>query len=197
MPMKMKFNVGIVGARRGTGHIQPFRTIMETDVAALCDLNEETLHTVATEHGIAKQFTDYEKLLEDDDIQIIVLATPENLHVSQTISALNAGKHVISEVTAAVSLDQCAELVRAVKKSRTKYMMAENYCYLKSNVLIGNMVRQGMFGEIYFGEGEYLHSIKSLHHDSEGNPTWRYYWQVGVNRCNYATHHLGPRAAMV
>ena len=190
--MKKKFNVGIVGARRGTGHIQPFRTIMETDVAALCDLNEETLHTVATEHGIAKQFTDYEKLLEDDDIQIIVLATPENLHVSQTISALNAGKHVISEVTAAVSLDQCAELVRAVKKSRTKYMMAENYCYLKSNVLIGNMVRQGMFGEIYFGEGEYLHSIKSLHHDSEGNPTWRYYWQVGVNRCNYATHHLGP-----
>ena len=73
--MTRRFNVGIVGARRGTGHILPFSTITETEVAALCDLNEETLHTVATAHGIAKQFTDYEKLLEDDDIQIIVLAT--------------------------------------------------------------------------------------------------------------------------
>ena len=190
--MTRQLNVGIVGARRGTGFIQPFNTIAETEVTALCDLNEETLRTVGTTHGVAKQFTDYEKLLEDDNIHIVVLATPENLHVPQTIAALNAGKHVISEVTAAVSLDQCAELVRAVRKSRTKYMMAENYCYLKSNVLIGNLVRSGMFGDIYFGEGEYLHNVKSLHHDSEGNPTWRYHWQVGVNRCNYATHHLGP-----
>ena len=42
------------------------------------------------------------------------------------------------------------------------------------------------------GRERYLHNIKSLHHDTSGNPTWRYYWQVGINRCNYATHSLGP-----
>jgi len=190
--MKDQLNVGIVGARRGSYFITPFRMIAETEVAAVCDLNQGTLNAVTTEYGITKRFTDYEKLLEDDDINIVVLATPENLHVPQTVAALDAGKHVISEVTAATSIDQCYELVRSVRKSRTEYMMSENHCYAKSSMLIGNMVRQGVFGEIYFGEGEYLHNIKSLHHDSQGNPTWRYYWQVGVNRCNYATHHLGP-----
>ena len=132
--MKDQLNVGIVGARRGASFTGPLTTITETEVAAVCDLNEDTLNAVAAEHGIAKRFADYEKLLEDEDIDIVVLATPENLHVPQTIAALNAGKHVISEVTAATSLDQCYELVRAVRKSRTKYMMSENYCYSKSAV---------------------------------------------------------------
>jgi predicted dehydrogenase len=70
--------------------------------------------------------------------------------------------------------------------------MAENTCYSKSNVLIRSIVEAGLFGDVYFGEGEYLHNIKSLHHDASGTPTWRYYWQVGINRCNYATHSLGP-----
>ncbi|MFC1716486.1 Gfo/Idh/MocA family protein [Candidatus Poribacteria bacterium] len=189
--MKEKLRVGIVGAHRGSSFIRPFTTITETDVTAICDTNEETLNGVAEQHSIEKRFTDYEKLL-DDDVDIVVLGTPENLHVSQSIMALGAGKHVISEVTAATSLEQCYELVRAVRKSKAKYMMAENSCYSKLNVLIGNMVREGLFGEIYFGEGEYVHDVKFLHHDSQGNPTWRYYWQVGVNRCNYATHSLGP-----
>lgn len=189
--MEDKLKVGIAGARRGSSFIRPFTTITETEVTAICDINENTLNDIAERSGIAKRFTDYEKMLEDD-IDIVVLGTPENLHVPQSILALNAGKHVVSEVTAATSIEQCYELVRTVRKSKTKYMMAENSCYSQSNILIENMVRKGLFGEIYFGEGEYVHDVKSLHHDSQGNPTWRYYWQVGVNRCNYATHSLGP-----
>ena len=190
--MKNQLKVGIVGMHRGSGFIQSFTTITETEVAAICDLNEDTLNRVAEQHGIEKRFTDYEHMLADENIDIVVLATPENLHVPQSIAALEADKHVVSEVTAATDLEQCYDLVRAVRKSQTKYMMAENSCYHQSNALIGNMVRQGLFGEIYFGEGEYVHNVKSLHHDSQGSPTWRYYWQVGINRCNYATHSLGP-----
>ncbi len=190
--MKDRLAVGIVGAHRGASFIRPFTTITETEVTAICDLNETTLNSVADKFGIKKRFTDYEKLLSDENIDIVVLGTPENLHVPQSIAGLEAGKHVISEVAAATSLDQCYELVRAVKSSQTKYMMAENSCYSKSNILIKNMARQGVFGDLYFGEGEYVHDIKSMHHDSGGNPTWRYYWQVGINRCNYATHSLGP-----
>ena len=189
--MEDKLKVGIAGARRGSSFIRPFTTITETEVTAICDINENTLNDIAERSGIAKRFTDYEKMLEDD-IDIVVLGTPEDLHVPQSILALNAGKHVVSEVTAATSIEQCYELVKTVRKSKTKYMMAENSCYSQSNILIKNMVRKGLFGEIYFGEGEYVHDVKSLHHDSQGNPTWRYYWQVGVNRCNYATHSLGP-----
>ena len=188
--MKDKLRVGVVGLHRGSSFIQSFTTVTETEVTAICDVNEETLKAVAEENGIEKSFTKYEEMLENVDI--VALGTPENLHVPQSIMALDAGKHVICEVTAAMSLDECYDLVRAVRKSKAKYMMAENCCYSKTNLLIKNMVNEGLFGEIYFGEGEYVHNIKFLHHDSQGNPTWRYYWQVGINRCNYPTHSLGP-----
>lgn len=188
--MVQKIKVGIVGAHRGSSYFQPFRSIAETEVTAVCDINETTLENVAERFNVPHRFTDYTKMLEAVDL--VVLATPENLHVPQSIEALEAGKHVISEVTAAVKLDECYELVRSVQKSSAKYTMAENTCYSKANVLIRSMVEKGLFGDVYFGEGEYLHNIKSLHHDVEGNPTWRYYWQVGINRCNYATHSLGP-----
>jgi predicted dehydrogenase len=70
--------------------------------------------------------------------------------------------------------------------------MAENTCFSPNNLIIQKMVREGLFGEIYFAEGEYVHEIKSLHYDADGSPTWRSKWQVGVNGCTYATHSLGP-----
>ena len=188
--MADKLKVGVAGLQRGSSFIPAFTGIAETEVTAICDVSEETLKNVADQHGIEKRFTEYEKML--NEVDIVALGTPENLHVPQSVMALERNKNVICEVTAAVSLEQCHELVRAVRKSSGKYMMAENLCYSKQNVLIENMVRKGVFGEIYFGEGEYLHDIKFLHHDSQGNPTWRYYWQVGANGCNYATHSLGP-----
>ena len=84
--------------------------------------------------------------------------------------ALRAGRHVLSEVTAAVSLRECWELLDAVRASGATYMLAENYCYMRSNVLVREMVRKGLFGEIYFGEGEYLHDVRALHHFADGSP---------------------------
>jgi predicted dehydrogenase len=71
-------------------------------------------------------------------------------------------------------------------------MMAENYIYTRQNMLVQAMVEAGLFGQVYYAEGEYLHELSSLHHTPEGKPTWRYYWQVGVNGATYPTHSLGP-----
>ncbi len=188
--MPDEIRVGIVGAHRGSSYVQPFTAIAETEVVAVCDINESTRKRAAERFNIPLQFSDYTKML--DEVELVVLGTPENLHVPQAVEALASGKHVISEVTAAVKLDECYELVRAVRGGNAKYTMAENTCYSRANVLIRSMVEAGMFGAVYFGEGEYVHNVKSLHHDATGNPTWRYYWQVGINRCNYATHSLGP-----
>ena len=171
--MKEELKVGIVGANRGSSFITPFTAISETKVTAICDINADALQEIGEKFGVTQRFTQYEEML--DQIDIVVLATPENLHVPQSILALQAGKHVISEVTAAVSIEQCHQLVETVQNSQAKYMMAENACYNKPNVLIKNMVRKGIFGKIYFGEAEYVHDIKFLHHNAKGDPTWRYY----------------------
>ena len=82
----------------------------------------------------------------------------------------------MSEVTAAVSVEQCKELVagvEAAKNSGLKYMMSENFTYMRDNLLIKSMVDQEAFGDIYYAEGQYVHDIKSLHYNPDGSPTWR------------------------
>jgi predicted dehydrogenase len=113
-------------------------------------------------------------------------------HVPQSIAALQRGIHVLSEVTAAVSIDEARWLVQECLRSPAIYMMAENMTYTRPNVLVRAMVDAGLFGEVYYAEGEYIHELSVLHHTPQGRPTWRYYWQVGVNGCTYPTHSLGP-----
>jgi predicted dehydrogenase len=95
---------------------------------------------------------------------------------------------VLSEITAAVSIDECMRLVQACKRSNAAYMMAENCIYMKPNVVIAEMVSRGLFGQTYYAEGEYLHELKAL---NEITP-WRRRWQSGVKGISYGTHSLGP-----
>jgi predicted dehydrogenase len=148
------------------------------------------LREQAEKHDIPGRFTRFTDML--DAVDAVVIATPMQLHAPQAITALMAGKHVLSEVTAAVSLSECWQILDAVKASGKTYMLSENYCYTRDNVLVREMARKGMFGDLYFGEGEYLHDVKDLHHHADGSPTWRYYWQVGVSGSTYPTHSLGP-----
>ena len=113
-------------------------------------------------------FTRFEEMR--DAVDAVIIATPLHLHASQAILSLQAEKHVPSEVTAAVSLDECWHLLDAVKSSGKTYMLSENYCYQRDNVLVYEMVRRGLFGEPYFGEGEYMHEIRDMHHAPDGSP---------------------------
>jgi len=122
----------------------------------------------------------------------VFIATPMQLHATQTLRALAAGKHVLSEVTACVSLKECQELVDAVASSGLTYTMAENYIFSEENLTVQAMAERGMFGHAYFGEGEYVHDVKSYHHFSDGRSSWRMQWQVGEPGNTYPTHSLGP-----
>lgn len=189
--MNLPLRVGIAGAPRGSSFVRAFTTIAETEVVALCDINEATLNRVGDSLAIANRFTDYAQML-DYGVDIVVVATPMRHHAEQSIEALKRGVHVLSEVTAAMTVTECVQLRDAAVRSSARYMMAENYCYMKSNVLVKSLVERGFFGDIYFAEGEYVHDVKFLHHTADGQPTWRYTDQVGKNGCTYGTHSLGP-----
>jgi len=190
--MKGDIKVAFSGVHRAGSFFKAFQTHPDTEIVALCDLSEKTLAEASKATGIDKLYTVYEKMLDDAKPDAVVVATPMQFHVPQSISALQRGIHVLSEVTAAVSIDEARWLVQETKKSPAVYMMAENYTYMKPNVLVRAMVDAGLFGEVYYAEGEYLHELSVLHHTADGKPTWRYYWQVGVNGSTYPTHSLGP-----
>jgi predicted dehydrogenase len=184
-----RLRVGIVG-RRGVAFAGGFHALPQAELVALCDIDAERLAQDADKHGIPRRFTRLADML--DHVDAVVIATPMHLHAPQAILALEAGKHVLSEVTACVSLDECWRLADAVQSSGKTYMLSENYCYMRDNVLVRELARKGMFGDVYYGEGEYLHDVKYLHHNPDGSPMWRYYWQVGQNGSTYPTHSLGP-----
>ncbi|MCW5942612.1 MAG: Gfo/Idh/MocA family oxidoreductase [Fimbriimonadaceae bacterium] len=185
----MALRIGIVG-KRGLAFAAGFRASPECVLTAFCELDAEVLHREADEHGVPKRFARYEDLL--GEVDAVVVATPMPCHAAQVILALEAGKHVMSEVTAAVTLDECWRIALAAERSDATYFMAENYLFFRSNVLVSELVKQGLFGELYYGEGEYLHEVRNYHHDAEGRPTWRYDWQVGTSGNTYGTHSLGP-----
>jgi predicted dehydrogenase len=127
-------------------------------------------------------------MIERSDLDVVVIGTPMHFHAPQAIAALERGIHVLSEVTAGVSVEECQALVAAAKRSRATYMMAENYTYTRPNVLVKALARQGLFGELYYAEGEYLHELKELNEITR----WRRRWQTGIDGITYGTHSLGP-----
>lgn len=120
----MTIRVGIAGVR-GLSSLLGFRTVPDVEVTAFCDINEELLTKTAREHGIPNTYRVFEDMLESD-IDAVVVATPMQLHVPQTIAALQAGKHVMCEVTAGVSMEELWWLIETVEQSGRVYMMAEN-----------------------------------------------------------------------
>jgi len=184
---QLKF--GVVGAAgRGASFFSAISGNPHARVEALCDLNEPGLADTAARVGVAQTYTDCAQMLDEAGLDAVIIGTPMPLHASQAVMALERGVHVMSEVPACVSVDEARQLVAAVRESGATYMMAENYCYMRPNVLVKAIARAGLFGEMYFGEGEYLHELKGLNEIT----TWRRKWQTGINGCTYPTHSLGP-----
>ncbi|MFN8491652.1 MAG: Gfo/Idh/MocA family oxidoreductase [Caldilineaceae bacterium] len=190
--MSKTIKIAFVGAHRASAFFTAFQLHPETTIVALCDAAEPTLREAGKATGVTQLYTVYEKMLDEAKPDVVVIATPMQFHAAQSIAALQRNIHVLCEVTAAVGLDEARWLVQACKQSSSVYMMAENCNYYRTNVLLNALVAAGLFGEVYYAEGEYLHNVQHLHHTADGKPTWRYYWQVGVNGATYATHSLGP-----
>ena len=139
--------LGIVGAcGRGASFKAACDAVPGVSIQAVCDLDAERLPDAAARLGARAQFTDYSRMLDEGSLDGVILGTPMPLHVPQAIQALEHGLHVLCEVPAGVSVEECRALVEAVRRSDRIYMMAENYTYIRHNVLVRELVRVGLFG---------------------------------------------------
>jgi predicted dehydrogenase len=185
-----KLNIGIVGAcGRGAGFKGACDAVGGVRIHAVCDANAEALPAAATRLGAAERYERLEDMLSASDLDAVIIGTPMHLHVPQSIAALEHGLHVLCEVPAGVSVEECRRLADACNRQKRVYMMAENCTYMQPNVVVRELVRQGLFGTPYYAEGEYLHELK---HMNEYSTPWRRRWQTGVDGITYGTHSLGP-----
>lgn len=184
-----EIRIGIVGCvGRGRSFFSAFTENPHTTLTALCDIQEDALRKQAEDLGIKHAFTDYADMVDSGEVDAVVIGTPMPLHAPMATAALERNIHVMSEVPASVNLEESRELVLAAKVSEATYMMAENYCYIRTNVAVREMARRGLFGDVYFAEGAYIHELKGLNEITK----WRRKWQTGINGVTYPTHSLGP-----
>ncbi len=182
----------VIGARRGRSFIQGARGC-NAALTTLCDANPAALEEWKDRPDL-KLCADFAEVLRDPEVDAVCIATPVPVHARQAIAALEAGKHVLSEVTAAYTIEECWDLVEAVERTGLTYMMAENYCFTEAALQVENMVAQGVFGDLVFASGAYIHDCRHLFFHPDGELTWRGEVRRDRGGNTYPTHSLGPVA---
>jgi predicted dehydrogenase len=203
---KENIRIGVIGTGgRGTGLVDNFSSVPGVTITALCDVVKEKVQRVQARldrAGKAGQkiavFTDgdhaYEQLVKRDDIDLVVIATPWIWHTPMAVAAMKAGKHVAVEVPAARTLDECWELVNTSEATQRHCIQLENCCYGYSEMMVLNMVRAGLFGELTHGGAAYNHDLRSILFSPDGEGQWRRFEHLNRDGNLYPTHGLGPVA---
>ena len=202
-PME-KVRIGFVGVGgQGMTHVENLLEIPGAEITAVCDIVEAKVRS-AQEKVVAKGYRepvgysrgprDFERLCAEADLDLVFTATPWEWHVPVMLAAMTSGKHAVTEVPAAMTVDDCWAIVESAEKHRKHCVMMENCCYDRFELMTLNLVRQGLLGEILHGEAGYLHDLRAVKFSSEGEGLWRRAWATSHNGNLYPTHGLGPIA---
>ncbi len=189
--MKDRVKIGLVGVGRGLGYGNIAYKDPRCSITALCDADEGALAVQEKELEVPASacYTDYNSFLDKGVMDAVIIATPIPAHADQTVKALEAGKHVLSEVTMSNTLEGCRKTVDAAKKADSIYMLAENCIYWPFIQQWKQWIENGRLGEILYAEAEYLHPIRELLIDpASGKRTWR----ADRPPIHYCSHSLGP-----
>ncbi len=201
-PKLSTVRTGFIGlGGRGPRHLRNMCKLEGVEIKGLCDIRPDSAgkaQKIAKDAGHNPEvFTGsaaaWKELCDRDDIDLIFIATPWDTHTPMAVYAMKQGKHVCVEVPAAVTIEECWELVNTSEQTRKHCMMMENCCYDFFELLTLNMARQGFFGEIVHGEGAYLHNLLASNFDkSRYYKMWRLRENARRNGNLYPTHGLGP-----
>lgn len=188
---------------RGTSLLRTMLSLPAVDVPAVCDINEANLSRAqdvvartgrSRPEGYSSGPEDYRRLLERTDLDAVIIATPWQWHAKMAVAAMKAGKYTGVEVPAALTVEECWELVDTSEKTRIPCMMLENVCYFRNVLMVLNLVRKGLLGELLHAEAGYQHYLPGHQFTKTGDLTWRAVHAAARNGNQYPTHPIGPVA---
>lgn len=204
-PIK-KVRVGVIGmGNRGKVLLEMFKWLVEHDTAeivALSDMKQFNIEAAKEQLAkwqkskpktYSKDADDWKNLAKQDDIDLILICTPWELHTPMSIYGMNQGKHVASEVPIAYSLEDCWNLIQTAERTQKHCIMIENCCYNEEELFVLNMIENGVFGDLTHAEGAYLHDLRAhMLSDDYYYNQWRIKHHETRNGNFYTTHGLGP-----
>jgi hypothetical protein len=196
--------VGFVGVGvKGSEHVANLLRLDGVELKAVCDIREDACASARRQaEALGKRapvaYTrgerDFERMCAAEDLDLVYTATPWEWHVPVCLAAMRNGKHAATEVPAAITLDDCWQLVETAEQAGKSCTMMENVNYMREEMAILRMVREGLLGELVHAEAAYEHDTRFLKIRDYGDGLWLGAHHARRNGNLYPTHGLGPLA---
>src|SRR5262245_11683944 len=146
--MSKPVRVGIVGSQFiSTIHVDSLKRCQAAEVFAVASPTKGNAKNFAKKHGIPHHFTDYRKLLAMDEIDLIVIGAPNNVHCQITVHAAAVGKHIVCEKPLCMNLAEADRMIEACRKAKVKLMYAEELCFAPKYVRLKQLLDSGALGK--------------------------------------------------
>jgi predicted dehydrogenase len=171
-----KINIAIVGLGFGAEFIPIYQRHLNANMYAICQRDHSKLHNIGDAFGIEKRYTEFDELLLDPAVDAVHINTPIQNHAEQSLKALRAGKHVACTVPMATTVEECRQIVEAVK---------ETVIYSREFLFVKEMYEKGEMGRLQF--------LRASHQQEMAG--WPGYWE-GLPPMHYATHCVAPVLAL-
>ncbi len=199
--MKEILNVGVIGMGNRGVELLPNCILPQKGihVLAVCDIYEDRQKkgsdfVVAAGQPAPFITNDYHDILQMPEIDAVIILTSWDSHINIACDSMRAGKYTAVEVGGAYSLDDCWKLIHTYEETGVECMFLENCCYGRDEMMVLNMVRQGIFGQIVHCQGGYRHDLRKEVAFGRENRHYRFRNYLNRNGENYPTHELGPIA---
>lgn len=164
-----RVKVGIIGSRAAASvHAESFARVPNCEVVAVASPNLHHVVDFAKQHDIPRALTNFRELLKIDELDLVSIALPTDLHADVAIAAAEAGKHVICETPLATSLADAAAMIAACDESGVQLMYAESLCFAPKYVRARELVNSGALGDVFL--------VK--HQAEHAGPRSGWYWDV-------------------
>lgn len=198
-----EINVAVIGiGARGNGNLKTILNMEGINVVSVCDVYEDRCdeaEEIVFEKLGKKPFktTDYKEAINRSDVEVVLVFSSWESHIKIAVYAMECGKTVGMEVGGAESVEECWQLVKTYEKTKSPFMFLENCCYGRNELLIRNMEKDGLFGEIVYCHGAYGHDLREEVTTGKERRHYRLNHYLNVNCENYPTHELGPIAKIL
>jgi len=181
-------NIAILGCGRiSASHVAALEKVSELKLVACCDILDERAAETAAKTGCTA-YTDYEKMLENENIDMVALCTPSGMHPDHAIAAAKAGINVLSEKPLGTSLEKVDRAIEACDRAKVLYMEVKQNRLNPTIVLLRQALEAGRFGRIHMITSNVLWTRPQDYYDMA---PWRGTWEFdGGCLANQAAHYV-------
>jgi predicted dehydrogenase len=128
-------------------------------LVSMCGRNEDGVVDTARRFGYRRVCTSWQELIEDPDVEIVDVCTPDDRHAAPSVAAAEAGKHVICEKPLAMTVEDAKRMLEAVRKAGVKHLLCHNYRFMPAVRLARKLIEDGELGTVYQFRGVYLQEV--------------------------------------